>query len=175
MRRESGSSDNTRFLVRRTKRTAHKLSGVEGSNLEHNINSIYWSSGRNLVFSAVFQNLGSLAVGYQKQYHFESSSHSGKIEHPTRSVEQKIDTAHRVELERYSVEAKFSDLVGSNDISLSIVSQQKDGHLLHLGPSSPGLRCRCVLGNMESNVCVCIPTNLADSQSFGTRSKDIVR
>ena len=62
----------------------------------------------------------------------------------------------------------FSDLGSSNNRSLCIVSQQEDGHLLHLGPSSPGVRCRCVFGDMESNVCVCIPTNLPDSQSFGT-------
>ena len=179
--RESGSSDHTGFLVRGTKRTAHKLSGVGGSNLDykklpstieksmcsgpfrqHNSNLIYLPSGRNSVSSAVLQNLGSLAVGYQKQYHFESSSHSGKIEHPTRPVEQNSDTAHRVDLERYSVEENFSDLGSSNNRSLCIVSQQEDGHLLHLGPSSPGVRCRCVFGNMESNVCVCIPTNLPD-------------
>ena len=135
---------------------------------QHNSNSIYLPSGRNSVSSAVLQNLGSLAVGYQKQYHFESSSHSGKIEHPTRPVEQNTDTAHRVDLERYSVEENFSDLGSSNNRSLCIVSQQEDGHLLHLGPSSPGVRCRCVFGDMESNVCVCIPTNLPDSQSFGT-------
>ena len=185
--RESGSSDHTGFLVRGTKRTAHKLSGVGGSNLDykklpstieksmcsgpfrqHNSNSIYLPSGRNSVSSAVLQNLGSLAVGYQKQYHFESSSHSGKIEHPTRPVEQNSDTAHRVDLERYSVEENFSDLGSSNNRSLCIVSQQEDGHLLHLGPSSPGVRCRCVFGDMESNVCVCILTHLPDSQSFGT-------
>ena len=60
--------------------------------------------------SAVLQNLGSLAVDYKKQYILESSSHSGSIKHPTQSVEQSSDTAHRVDLERYSVEANFSDL-----------------------------------------------------------------
>ena len=93
--------------------------------------------GGTRVSSAVLQNLGSLAVGYQKQYHFKSSLHSGKIEHPTRPVEQNSDTAHRVDLERYSVEEKFSDLGSSNNRSLCIVSQKEDGHLLHLGPSSP--------------------------------------
>ena len=51
---------------------------------------------------------------------------------------------------------------------LCIISQQEDGHLLHLGPSSPSLRCRCFLSDMESNVCVYVPANLPDSQSFGT-------
>ena len=93
---------------------------------------------------------------------------AGKLNILPRPVEQNSDTAHRVDLERYSVEEIFSDLGSSNNRSLCIVSQQEDGHLLHLGPSSPGVRCRCAFGDMESNVCVCIPTNLPDSQSFGT-------
>ena len=74
---------------------------------QHNSNSIYLSSGRNWVSSAVLQNLGYLAVGYPKQNNFESSSHSRKIEHSMRPVEQNSDMAIRVDLERYSVEAFF--------------------------------------------------------------------
>ena len=185
--RKSGSSDHTGFLVRKTERTTHKLSGVGGSNLDykklpssveksmcsgsirqHNSDSVYLPSGRDSVASTVLQNLGTLAVGYQEQYHTESSSHSGKIEHPTRPVEQGSNKAHRMDLEQCSFKSNLSYLGETFDRSLCIISQQEDGHLLHLGPSSPSLRCRCFLSNMESNVCVCVPANLPDSQSFGT-------
>ena len=185
--RKSGSSDHTGFLVRKTERTTHKLSGVGGSNLDykklpssveksmcsgsirqHNSDSVYLPSGRDSVASTVLQNLGTLAVGYQEQYHTESSSHSGKIEHPTRPVEQGSNKAHRMDLEQCSFKSNLSYLGETFDRSLCIISQQEDGHLLHLGPSSPSLRCRCFLSDMESNVCVWVPANLPDSQSFGT-------
>lgn len=46
------------------------------------------------------------------------------------------------------------------------MSQQEDGHLLHLGPASLSVSCRCFFNKLESNVFVCIPSDLPNSQGF---------
>ena len=62
---------------------------------------------------------------------------------------------------------RFFIFGGTNDRSFCVVSQE-DGHLLHMGPSSPSTSCRCFFNELESDVCVCISSHLSNSQSFAT-------
>ena len=45
--------------------------------------------------------------------------------------------------------------------------EQENGPVLQLGTTSASLCGRCVLNNMGSNVCICVPANLSSSQGVG--------
>ena len=56
--------------------------------------------------------------------------------------------------------------------SICIISEQEDGHLLHLGPPSPSVCCRCFFRDMD--VCLRFPANLSGSQSLGAYEEGTV-
>ena len=58
--------------------------------------------------------------------------------------------------------------------SLCIISQQEDGHLLHLGPPSPSVCCGCFFRDMGQDVRLCFSSNLSGSQSLAAYKKGTV-
>ena len=156
--RESGSSDHTRFLAGRTKRAAHKLSGVGGSSLDYEklLSSVEKSMcsvpktpqefntfvvREELSHLSCVTKLGILAVGYQKNIILKVANIAGKLNNLPDKLSRVVIQPTEWTLNDSVVRQFYSNLGGSNDRSLCIVSQEEDGHLLHLRSSSSGLRC----------------------------------
>ena len=64
---------------------------------------------------------------------------AGENKYSTGPVEQDCNKANRMDFERFGITEHFSNLAETSDRSFCIISQQEDGHLLHLGPASPSV------------------------------------
>ena len=109
---------------------------------QFDISTIHKSKGGEGVYSVptiVLQSLGTLANGNQKQHVSERGWHCWENKYSTGPVEQDCNKANRMDFERFGITEHFSNLAETSDRSFCIISQQEDGHLLHLGPASPSV------------------------------------
>ena len=161
-----GPSDCTGHLVNSRETIAYKLSGDGGviltirnflqqlgnqSVLIRSDNSTVVQyinrQGGYSVSTIVLQSLGTLANGNRKKHISERGSDRRENEYSPGPVEQDCNKDNQMDLERFGVTENFSNLGEANDRSLCFISQEEDGHLLHLGPASP-----CILSNFKCTV-----------------------
>ena len=193
MGRNFRSSDCARPLATRETSMAHKLSRVGSCSFDnqkvsssvgksvgsdqvrqHNSCTVHNSSRRHKINSTVLQSLGTMAVGDRQQHRVESSTYSRASKRVARSIKQSCDTANRMDVERHHSEQNFSNLGEANDRSICFFPEQENGSVLQLGTSSSSLCSRCILNNLESNVCICVPAIMPSSQGVGAHETGAV-
>ena len=184
--RKFGTSDCPRTLATREEKLAHKLSRVGSCSFDnqkvsttigqsnsvdqirqHNSCAVHFTPRGYEINSIVLQSLGTLEIGNRKQDRIETCTYSWASECFTRPAEQNLDSSNRMDSERFNSEENFSNLGEANDRSLCLLPEQENGPVLQLGTTSASLCGRCVLNNMGSNVCICVPANLSSSQGVG--------
>jgi len=103
--------------------------------------------------------------GYSEQYRTESSSYSGYTKLPGRSTQQTQDQSIGMVIERVSSSEHFSDLGDSTDGSVCIREELQNQDLLLMVSKQSSVCDRCSEHFVGEHVCVCLPTNMHDSQS----------
>ena len=71
-----------------------------------------------------------------------------------------------MDIEQVNCQSNFSFMGGSNDRSLCFIGERTDRSVLFMDSRSQCISSGCIDNFMEEHVCLCIPSNLSDSESI---------
>ena len=187
-------SSNSREMVPFRKRQTHKLAGIESSNFDsknisatversgcagkvrqYKCSTVYSERRRDSLTPTMLQSMGIMAKCNRQQYTTESSTHSRTVEHFIGPVESRGYQTDRMGNERCGFAPDFSNMGQTISRSVCIISEPQNGNILFLGGSSSGIGNRRIDNTVEQNDCICIPTNMSDTQSTGTYEANSVQ
>ena len=133
---------------------------------QHDCSSIHQQTGRHKVSVPVLSGLASLSVSNSEPDNIESSPHSGQIEHFAGSVESSTDPTDRMESRPECGSGSILSTGFSNNRSLCFQTQPETTSVLLLDSMSGSSSNRCSKHFLESDVCLCISSNMPHSKSI---------
>lgn len=133
---------------------------------QHKCCSVYQQTGWNKVTESLLPDLGSMAVSFTKQHHFESNSHCREKECSSRSIKQNKNSTYRMDVEQTGGSTDFSEVGCSPNRSVCIGVEQANTNFLHMVSPSRSSCNRCSDNIMGEHVCLCFSSNMLNTKDI---------
>ena len=185
-----GQTHISRSVVSRGEKTSHQSVGTRGSlpicstlsspgersdntcqMRQHNSCPVYKQTRRHKVSNPVLSGVEVVDLSNRKQHGFESSPSGRSPEHFSGSSVQNENSPIRMVPEPLSSFQDFLGMGGTNDRSICLGRQSQSSNILFLDSRPQSVCNRCSNNIVGRNVCLCLPSNLSNSESPTTHAE----
>ena len=135
---------------------------------QHHCRPIHQQTRGDSFTPTMHTNLESLAPGFRKSDISKSGSHSGEKEYSRRQLEPNENYSHGMDPEKDCGPSNFSNSRGTSDRSVCFKEKSTNTNLLLLDSGSTSFCNRCTNNSLGKHVCLCLPTNLPNTQNSST-------